>query len=251
MLLAIDIGNTNIVIGLFKGDAICKRARVSTKSTIGNLKKDLSSILSVRRSEEVDACISSVVPSATSKIASLLYKSYKIKPIIIGSDIRVPIKNLYRDPKQVGQDRLVNAYACLKKYGKPVIIVDFGTATTFDYINKKGEYVGGLITPGVNTTIEVLAGRAALLPKIRLKKPKQLIGNDTVDSIRSGIVYGLAGTCDAIIERIKRQTKAKVKIIATGGTAELFKPYCKDISIIDQDLTLDGIKHVFDYKKHG
>jgi len=244
MFLAIDIGNTNIVLGLFKGKQILKKARFSTQLSKRQIKKCLDNALANKASRITAAAISSVVPDVTSALVSIFNKSYKINPVVIGKDIMVPIKNLYKYPKQVGQDRLVNAYACLKKYGSPAIIIDFGTATTFDFINKRGEYAGGLITPGVQATIEGLATRAALLPKIRLRKPKRLIGNNTIGSIRSGIVYGLAGTCDGIVRRIKNRQKGKVITIATGGTAELFKPYCKQIDTVDHDMTIRGIFNI-------
>jgi type III pantothenate kinase len=166
---------------------------------------------------------------------------FNIKPLVLGKDIIVPIKNLYKKPKQVGQDRLVNAYACLKLYGKPAIIVDFGTATTFDYLDKNGTYQGGLITPGIGISLQALAENTALLPKIKLKKPKGLIGKDTVESIRSGIFYSMAAVCDGIIEKIKDKYGSKVKVVATGGLSNFFSPYCKYIDIIDKDLTLKGI----------
>ena len=163
----------------------------------------------------------------------------------MGKDLKVPINNLYKKPAQVGQDRLVNAYACKELYGSPAVVLDFGTATTFDYINQFGEYEGGIITPGVGTTIDALAEKTALLPRIKLDKPDSLIGKDTVGSIRSGVFFGIASMCDGLILKIKKTYKNDPIIIATGGLANLFCPYCNEINKIDKYLTLKGLAAIF------
>ncbi|NQT95357.1 MAG: type III pantothenate kinase [Candidatus Omnitrophica bacterium] len=241
MLLAIDIGNTNIVIGIFKGKRIHKRLRLKTESTCLDIKRRLKGAVGFKKKAFEAVIISSVVPGLSKKITGIVRDLLKIEPLLLGKDIRVPIKNLYKNPKQVGQDRLVNSYACLKLYGTPAIIIDFGTATTFDYIDSNGAYAGGLITPGVEATIDALANRAALLPRIKLDKPKALLGKDTAESIRSGIVYGLTSMCNGIVDKLKKRYKKRPIVVATGGLAGFFAPHCKDIDRIDKDLTLKGL----------
>jgi len=247
MFLAIDIGNTNITIGLCKENRLVKRLWLPTKS---NSQHSLS--LSISKAarplgiKSLDgAIICSVVPSVSRQLETVIKKRFKIRPILVGRDIEVPIKNSYRVPSQVGQDRLVNAYACLKHHGKPAIIVDFGTAITFDYLDKKGGYAGGLITPGIEISLDALARRTALLPKIRLKKPQLLIGKDTQDSIRSGLFYGISCQCDGVVAKIKKHYSHSTKVVATGGASSFFKQYCKCIDKVDADLTLKGLQALY------
>ena len=243
-LLAVDIGNTNIVCGFFKGKRLFMKLRLPTDSADFNIYCRIKNRLKAAgiKPESIGlAVISSVVPSASRRLIGLLKKYFNIKSLELGKDAAVPIKNLYKKPLQVGQDRLVNAYACLKLYGKPAIIVDFGTATTFDYINNKGAYCGGLITPGAEISLDGLYNKTALLPKIKLKKPKGLIGKDTAESMRSGILHGFSSMCDGIIEKVKEKFTANITVVATGGLSPLFAPYCKQLDYIDIDLTLKGI----------
>jgi type III pantothenate kinase len=249
ILLAIDIGNTSISAGLFAGSSLCKKVTIPSSAKKGVIHKELKNLILARNGCDSRAIVSSVVPCVTETVKNILIKKLTLNPVIIGEKVKVPIKNLYKSPAQVGQDRLVNAYACKEIYGKPAIVIDFGTATTFDYINKKGEYEGGIITPGVEITINALAEKTALLPRIKLKTPKNLIGKDTIDSIRSGVVYGLASMCDGLVEKIKKQKKSSPLIIATGGLAGIFCHYSKHINKIDQDLTLKGLYLIFSKKK--
>ena len=243
MLLAIDIGNTNISFGVFKGDRIIKRFNIPTKSyVLKRLRKSLGKL------NIADVVICSVVPSATNTLVKDLKKLLSTKPYIIGKDLKVPIKNLYRKPRQVGQDRLVNAYAGVNLYGAPLIVIDFGTAITFDVISKNKEYLGGMILPGLEISLDALNERTALLPKIQLDKPKEFIGRDTRSSMLSGIIYGLVAISDDLSERIKLKIGKKAKVIGTGGNIGLVGSYCKKINKIDRDLTLKGLKFV--YKKN-
>jgi type III pantothenate kinase len=157
----------------------------------------------------------------------------------------VPIKNLYRKPKQVGQDRLVNAYAGVILYGAPLIVVDFGTAITFDAVSKNKEYLGGMILPGLDISLHSLAERTALLPKIKLNKPKEFIGRDTKDSILSGVVYGFAALTDDLTQRIKNRIGKSAKVIGTGGNIKLIRRYCRNIDKVDRDLTLKGLNLIY------
>jgi type III pantothenate kinase len=248
ILIAIDIGNTSISIGVFAGKKLVKKTRINTKSSNRQIYILLKRLVEKNKGIQTHAMISSVVPRATVVVENVIKKDFKLKPIVLGRDLKVPIRNLYHNPAHVGQDRLVNAYACKEIYGKPAIVIDFGTATTFDYINSRGQYEGGIITPGVEITINSLAEETALLPKIQLKTPRRLIGKDTQDSISSGVFYGLAGMCDGLIEKIKKHKKNAPLVLATGGLAGIFCPYSKHINQIDHTLTLKGLYLIFSKK---
>ncbi|MCX5706084.1 MAG: type III pantothenate kinase [Candidatus Omnitrophica bacterium] len=243
MLLAIDIGNTNITFGLFQKRRIIRSFNITTQGySLKKLKAKLGRI------KIEDTIICSVVP----KISRVLERDLRIwiskRPYNIGKDIIVPIRNLYRIPKQVGQDRLVNAYAGVKLYGSPLIVVDFGTAITFDIISKKKEYLGGMIIPGLNISLEALNQRTALLPKIKLGKPKEFIGRDTRSSMLSGIVYGFGALTDDLVNRIRDKIGRKAQVIATGGNISLISKYCKSINRVDSELTLKGLNMIYSQK---
>jgi len=235
LLLSIDIGNTNINFGIFKAGKLVKKYSVPTRGyTIAGIKRGLSAKL------PDTAVICSVVPLATQRLSQEL-RRLGLSVYIIGKDIKVPVKNLYRDPKQVGLDRLVNAYAGVRLYGAPLLAVDFGTAVTFDVISKSGEYLGGMILPGLGISLEALAERTALLPKIKLEKPSEFIARDTGNSMRSGLFYGFGSLTTALSESIKKKIGKNASVILTGGSAAQIAPYCKGIYKIDLDLTLKGI----------
>ena len=168
--------------------------------------------------------------------------------LVVGRDIKVPIKNLYRKAYQVGQDRLVGAYGAKILYGTPAIIIDFGTATTFDVVSKKGEYLGGVIVPGLRLSIESLFEKTALLPKVKIQRPEGVIGKDTKNSILSGISYGYGSLCDGMIELISKQIKQKPVVIITGGYSALIKEFIKRFDYIDKSLVFKGM--YFSYQKH-
>ena len=235
-MLAIDIGNTNINFGIFNRDRLVKKFSISTKQyRFKRLKKHLG------KAKINKAIICSVVPKATEALEKDLKSAFGVKPYIIGRNIKAPIKNLYRKPYQVGQDRLVNAYAGASFYGVPLIVVDFGTAITFDVISKKKEYLGGMILPGLEISLEALNQRTALLPKIKLEKPREFIGGDTKNSMLSGIVYGFAALTDDLSLRIKKIIGKNAKVIGTGGNINLIGNYCKHLDKKDPDLTLKGL----------
>ena len=240
-LLSVDIGNTNINCGLFSSGRLAKRFSVPTKNKTSyqaSLKKHLN------RSVD-DIVICSVVPRACQAIEKNLNKISGIKPKVLGRDLLVPIKNLYSVPKEVGQDRLVNAYAAVELYGSPVVVADFGTAVTFDVVSRRKEYLGGLILPGLNISLDALSERTALLPKVKLSRPNGLIGKNTRGSILSGVVYGFAALTDDLIERLRGKIGKNAKAIGTGGNISLIGPYCKKLQAIDQDLTLKGINLIY------
>jgi type III pantothenate kinase len=240
VLLAIDIGNTNINFGIFSGTKIIKRFFIPTKSYRPTAIKN-----KLARFNIDNIIICSVVPEVTKVLEKDLKKISGKRTFIIGKDIRVPIKNLYQKPKQVGQDRLVNAYAGVKLYGAPLIVIDFGTAITFDVISRNKEYLGGMILPGLEISLDALFQRTALLPKIKLNKPKEFIGRDTRNSMLSGVVYGFASLTDDLAIRIKNKIGKNAKVIATGGNIPLIARYCKRIDKIDRDLTLKGLNFIY------
>jgi len=190
------------------------------------------------------AIICSVVPKVTRHLKGILSRML-IHPLIIGKDVRVPIKNLYRKPSEVGQDRLVNAYAVIRLYGTPAVIVDFGTAITFDVVSKNKEYRGGLIVPGLKISLEALSRRTALLPKLELRAPHEFIGKDTKSSMLSGIVYGFASLTDQLLSQLKKDTGKGAHVLATGGDVSLMARYCRRIDKIDETLTLKGLNLIY------
>lgn len=237
MLLAIDIGNTNIGFGIFRGKRPVKRFKLLSKSySLKKLKRLLG------KSGINSSIISSVVPKLTRILKKDLKRILPRRPLIIGKDIKVPLVNRYRNPAQVGQDRLVNAYAGIMLYGAPLIVVDFGTAVTFDVVSKNKEYLGGFILPGLEISLDALAQRTALLPSIKLSKPKEFIGDDTKSSMLGGIVYGFAALTDDLVNRIKKKIGKHAKVIGTGGNINLIGTYCRRFDRIDEGLTLKGLR---------
>ncbi|HOU36673.1 MAG TPA: type III pantothenate kinase [Candidatus Omnitrophota bacterium] len=237
MILTLDIGNTCITAGLFQGKRLVKRCSTATHQA--GFKRFLQQF---SRHYVTAVVISGVVPQATDKLAKDLRAAFPgIKPSILGKNATVPVKNLYKYPKQAGQDRLVNAYAAIRLYGYPAIVVDFGTAITFDVISSRKEYKGGMILPGLQTSLDALADRTALLPKIPLARPSGLIGRDTKNSMLSGIVYGFASLTDRLTTRLSAGLGKNVMIIGTGGHISLIKRYCTCFTAIDPDLTLKGL----------
>lgn len=240
MLLAIDIGNTNISFGIFKGKRVLQRFDIPASLYS---RKRLSTALGKARISDTVIC--SVVPAQTLSLKKDLRRLLGRRPYIIGKDIRVPIRNLYRKPAQVGQDRLVNAFAAVVLYGAPCIVVDLGTAVTFDAISGHKEYMGGMILPGIGISLDVLYERTALLPRVKLGRPREVIGRDTKNSINSGMIYGFSALTDDLINRIKKKIGSRAKVIGTGGNIELIRRYCKGINIIDRGLTLKGLNLLY------
>ncbi len=242
-LLAIDVGNTSTLFGYYEDGLLKKRARLSTRSIGPKALRSLARRFPMQKIQA--AAIASVVPKTSRVLKTHIPRIFKVKALLIGRDIAAPIPNKYKNPREVGIDRLMNAVAAFKKYKTEMIIVDFGTAITFDVVSKKGEYLGGVIAPGIDISLEALFQKAALLPKIRLMHPKHLMGRDTVESIRVGCTYGIGGLCDRIIEALKKQYSLHPQVIATGGYARFMQRYCHGIKKIDTDLTLDGIRWTY------
>ncbi|MDD5097152.1 MAG: type III pantothenate kinase [Candidatus Omnitrophica bacterium] len=240
MLLAIDIGNTNISFGIFRGNSIIKNFDLPSKLySFNKLHKKIGSL------KITDTAICSVVPELTKAITKDLTKISAKRSYILGKNLKVPIKNLYQNPNQVGQDRLVNAYAGLIFYGAPLIIIDSGTAITFDVISKHQAYLGGLILPGLGISLASLNEKTALLPLVSLKYPQNLIGRDTINSILSGVVLGAGALVNGLANKLKRKIGKNTFIIGTGGSIDLIKKYA-DLKIkIDHNLTLKGINLIY------
>ena len=247
MILAIDIGNTTTSVGCFQGKRLVRRFDLPTAlaARSGLLKKKLQSRLAGAKITQAIIC--SVVPWATPAVAEAL-RPMHIKVAVVGRNIRVPLVNRYRYPKEVGQDRLVGAYAAHTRYEQDCIVADFGTAITIDVINRKGEYLGGIIAPGLDISLEALATRTALLPKVELREPPELLGRDTANSIRSGVLYGCVALCDGLVSRLKSRYAPGAVVIATGGASRFIAKHARTIDHLRPNLVLEGLNLLYLYK---
>ncbi len=254
MLLVIDVGNTNIVVGAFEGDNLIKNWRISTdyKKSSDEIGMTLSFLLShnnIDTNKIDDVIISSVVPQMMFSLERAVKRYIGTEPIVISSDMKTGINNLYDNPREVGADRIVNAVAVRHLYPGNAIIIDFGTATTFCALTKDGDYLGGIICPGIKISLDALIERTAKLPKIEIIKPKSVIGKNTVESMQSGMIYGYAGQIENIVSLMKKQLGDDAKVIATGGIASLISQVTDSIDILDSQLTLKGLKILYDMNK--
>ena len=236
MLLAVDIGNTNIHCGIFKGNSLSKTFKIRTEEKVFG--REFRSY--AKRIER--AVIVSVAPEVLERVEGYLRGALRCPVFVVGEDVESGIKNLYRKPKQVGQDRLVNARAAFELYGGGAIVVDFGTAITIDVINNRKEYLGGVIAPGVERSVDALSRCAALLPDVTLRKPGDILGRETRESMISGAIYGFSSLCDGVVERLKKKYCGRYGVIATGGMSRLIGPYCNTVERIDPHLTLKGLR---------
>jgi type III pantothenate kinase len=257
MLLVIDVGNTNTVLGLYDEERLQHDWRIRTEidhtiDEYGVLIYNLyqSSRMKAKEIKSVTAIIiSCVVPPMLNILEPLCIKYFNIKPLIVGPGIKTGMPIFYDNPREVGADRIVNAVAAFNKYRQESIIVDFGTATTFDYVSPKGEYMGGCIAPGIVISSEALFARASKLPRVEFSKPKNVITKDTVSAMQAGIMYGYAGLVDGIVNRMKAEVKTKPLVIATGGLARIVAQEAKSIDRIDEMLTLDGLHYIYELNK--
>jgi type III pantothenate kinase len=255
MILVVDVGNTNIVLGIYEGRNLLHNWRLSTnRSTTsdeyGMMIYNLFHYANIKLSQIEDIVISSVVPPLMFTLEQLCAKYLKKTPLIVGPGIKTGLNIRYENPKEVGADRIVNAVAAIELYGPPCIVVDFGTATTFDYIDEQGQYVGGAVAPGIGISTEALYQKAAKLPRIELVKPKSVVGRNTVASMQAGIIYGFAGQVDGIVDRIKQEFKTvEPRVIATGGLAELIAGESKTIQLVNPLLTLQGLQLIYERNK--
>src|SRR6478736_83054 len=245
MLLAVDVGNTQTVLGLYDGDRLTEQRRLATEASrtgdeLGALLGELFDL------ESVDGiCLSSTVPALVREF-ELFAERWAHAPILVvgpGAKTGIPVR--YDDPREVGPDRVVNAVAARDRYGSPCIAVDFGTSTNFDVVSADGEYVGGVLAPGIEISMDALFARAARLVKVDFGAPAAVIGKTTATALQSGLVYGFAGQVDGIAERIRGELGTDAPVIATGGLAELVAPHSRTIARVDPTLTLEGLRLVW------
>lgn len=249
MLLAIDVGNTNIVLGLYDGTKLLHHWRLQTNTgrTADEYGVTIGALLATAHAPKVSGIvISSVVPPMNRTLEQLCRSHLGCPPLFVGPGVRTGLPILYDKPQEVGADRVVNAVAAYHRTRTTTIVVDFGTATTFDYISSKGEYVGGVIAPGLEIAGRALFERAAKLSPVDMVKPKQVVGRNTVHAIQSGLVYGYVALVDGLIARIQKEIQARGRVIATGGFATLLAPESEHIDEVDEFLTLDGLRLVYE-----
>jgi len=247
MLLAIDIGNTNIILGVFRGRKLIHHWKIQTESEktsdeYGVTMLNLFSLSGPEKTEIKAVIISSVVPPLTPIFEDLSKSLFKVKPVIVGPGLKTGMAILYENPLEVGADRVVAAVGAYEKHGGPCIVVDFGTATTFDAVSSKGEYLGGAIAPGIQISAEALYLKTAKLPRIEIKKPKEAIGRTTVTSMQSGLYFGYVGLVSKIIEEIKRELGESTTVISTGGFGAQISHEISSIDIHEPDLVLEGLQ---------
>jgi len=254
MILAIDIGNTNIVTGCIKDGKILFRERLSTNHTATKLEysaifKTAFDMYGINSGEIDGAIISSVVPSVTSVVKDSIETLFGTQVMVVGPGIKTGISIVIDNPAQLGSDLVVDAVAGVSEYSVPQIIIDMGTATTITAIDREKRFLGGAIMPGVRVSHDALIDRTSQLPKIALEKPKKVIGSNTIDCIKSGIIYGNAGAIDGIIDRYREELGEDCTVIATGGLAKVIAPLCKNEIIIDEDLLLKGLMLIYEKNK--
>ena len=254
MLLAIDIGNTNVVLGVFDGEKLVENWRVGTNAQItpdeyAMIFKDLFNFAKLEFKQVTGVIISTVVPPLLPVMTEMSRKYFHIEPMVVTHELKTGITIRYDNPKEVGADRIVNAAAAYQLFGGPLIIVDFGTATTFCAVTKSGDYLGGAICPGIKISAEALFQRASKLPRVELIKPAKVIGADTISAMQAGIIYGYAGLVDGIVTRMKKELSGNTKVVATGGLAELVSPETTSIEEIKPQLTLEGLRFLFEINR--
>ena len=251
MLLAIDLGNTNIKYGVFDGDNLVASFRVSsrisrTADEYGSVLVGLLSDKGIKKSDITGIIFSSVIPALNYTICHMCEFFFNISPIVVGPGVKTGLNIKAENPKEVGADIIVNSVSAFNKYGGPLIVIDFGTATTFDVVSEKCELLGVVIAPGIKTSLEGLATKTAQLPMVELDAPKTVIGKNTKHCMQAGIIFGFAGLVENIIKRIKNELGVKeIKVVATGGLGEIIAKEVKVISIVDRTLTLDGLKTIY------
>ena len=249
MLLAVDVGNTQTALGLYSDGALTEHWRLATQrsTTADELGVLLAGLLDL---DSVDGiCLSATVPVLVREWELLAGKWAHAPLLVVGPGIKNGIPIRYDDPREVGPDRIVNAVAAKERYGAPVIVVDFGTSTNFDVVSPAGEYVGGVLAPGIEISMDALFARAARLVKVDYTAPATVIGKTTVGGLQSGLVYGFAGQVDGIVARIRGELGIDARAVATGGLADLVAPHTSTIERVDEFLTLDGLRMIWDLNR--
>jgi type III pantothenate kinase len=251
MLLTIDVGNTNIVYGLFDGETLLHQFRVEssrgkTADEYAVVIRQLLAMHGIGPGDVHAAILASVVPALTEPMVLLVKRAFDKEAMVVGPGIRTGMSILYENPREVGADRIVNAVAAFEKVKGGVIVVDFGTATTFDCITPKGEYLGGVIAPGIQISADALFTRAAKLPRVEIARPPKVVGRNTLHSMQSGIVFGYVGLVDGLVERLKEELGYPCNVIATGGLARLIAPMSKTIEEVEDELTLVGLRLLYE-----
>lgn len=253
MLLVVDVGNTNTVLGLYEGERLVHDFRIESSKgrTIDEyhvLLLNLIQLAKVAPADVTASIVASVVPSLSDPFVTALRRAFEHRALVVGPGIKTGMPILYENPREVGADRIVNAIAAYDRTdeGEGSIVVDFGTATTFDCISNKGEYLGGVIAPGMQISAEALFSRAAKLPRAEIAKPPRAVGRNTVHSMQSGIVFGYVGLVDGLVERLSREMGYPCRVIGTGGLASLIEPESNTITEVDEYLTLEGLRILYE-----
>ena len=251
MLLAVDIGNTHTVFGLFQGERLRTDWRIETRverteDEHASLLRGLCELEGVGLRDVTGAIISSVVPPATGPVERFFARYLKITPVVVGPGVKTGMPILYDNPREVGADRIVNAVAAHARWPQGAIVVDFGTATTFDVVTPRGDYAGGAIAPGLMVSAEALYSRTSKLPRVEIVRPRAAIGKNTVASLQSGLLFGYAGLVDALVTRLRAELDFQPRVVATGGLAPLVSAEATTIDECDDMLTLDGLRLLYE-----